>query len=260
MKKILIISIITFWISLIHSQSTIVLKDSSRYTGTIVSTSKKYISVILTGRKEPTDIGRDEISSITNNNSTNLTGVKQAKFKWEKIDSVTKAKTQIYSDTKMFIAETWRAASSTINKGAIASILFTGKGEIVKNLSAEKHSIQNDDKDNGVILVKGEMEFSSDFMMNSHIYRYSYDIMFLMKDSKYKMTIDNVHCNYARCANIDWPLIEPCEDIDCPGFGETSMPSNKLIELMASLKENLENIADSYVAYIKKPSMSNGDW
>ena len=52
----------------------------------------------------------------------------QTNFQWEKIDSVNKSKAQIYSDTKMFIAEVWKSANSVI---------------------------QNDDKESGLILVKG---------------------------------------------------------------------------------------------------------
>lgn len=52
----------------------------------------------------------------------------QTNFKWEKIDSVAKTKSQLYSDTKMFIAETWKSS---------------------------KDVIQNDDKEGGVLLIRG---------------------------------------------------------------------------------------------------------
>lgn len=187
-------------------------------------------------------------------------GYSQANFKWEKIDSVAKSKEQIYSDTKMFIGETWRQGSTAINNGQIAMQVLTGNGQSTKNLSPEKHNIQNDDKEAGVILVKGEMEFNSNFMMNLHIYRYTYDIRFFMKDNKYKVIIENVHCVYAHCANYDWPLVEPCEGDDCPGYGKTGMPKEKYNELMASLKANLQGILDGYATYIKTPGVTKSDW
>ena len=52
----------------------------------------------------------------------------QTDFKWDKVDSVSKNKGQIYSDTKMFIAEFWKSAQNVI---------------------------QNDDKEGGMILLKG---------------------------------------------------------------------------------------------------------
>ncbi len=57
-----------------------------------------------------------------------LSSIAQVDFRWEKIDSVDKSKSQIYSDTKMAIAELWKSAQSVI---------------------------QNDDKEGGMILVKG---------------------------------------------------------------------------------------------------------
>lgn len=55
----------------------------------------------------------------------------QINFRWEKIDSVAKSKSQIYSDTKMFIAETWKSSKSVI---------------------------QNDDKENGAVFIEGTVE------------------------------------------------------------------------------------------------------
>ena len=69
MKKILLLSLIAFCLSLAHSQTTIVLKDGSHYSGTIVDSTKKRISVILIGRKEPVEILRNEISFMLNSDS-----------------------------------------------------------------------------------------------------------------------------------------------------------------------------------------------
>ncbi len=184
----------------------------------------------------------------------------QANFKWEKVDSVAKTKAQIYSDTKMFIAQTWQPAYSVQDKGAIATQVLFGFGEIYKNIADEKHSIQNDDKENGSILVKGEIELRSTFMMNVHVYKYSYTATFMMKENKCRIVLDNVHCIYAHCAAYDWPLIEPCDEGTCGGYGETGVPQGKLTEMMASLKAQLQNIVDSYGKYVQLPSAASSDW
>jgi hypothetical protein len=51
----------------------------------------------------------------------------QANFKWEVTDSSKKSASEIYSETKMFIAKTWKSSNEVI---------------------------QNDDKEAGIILVK----------------------------------------------------------------------------------------------------------
>jgi hypothetical protein len=81
------------------------------------------------------------------NSSTSYKG----NFKWEKMDSVSKTKAQIYTDTKMFISEAWKSA---------------------------KDVIQNDDKDGGVILVKGISSPKINFMMNAYEYVYKYNVSF----------------------------------------------------------------------------------
>jgi len=71
----------------------------------------------------------------------------QSTFRIERVDSVSKTKSQIYSDTKMFIAETWKSANDVI---------------------------QNDDKENGMILIKGVTIQSKYYQMNDHKWFYSY--------------------------------------------------------------------------------------
>ena len=52
----------------------------------------------------------------------------QQNFQWERTDTISKTKSQLYADTKMFIAEEWKSAQNVI---------------------------QNDDKETGSILIKG---------------------------------------------------------------------------------------------------------
>src|SRR5664280_2357746 len=100
-----------------------------------------------------------------------LNSLAQSNFEFVKTDSIQKTKEQIYSATKMFIAETWKSS---------------------------KEVIQNDDKDGGVILIKGKTEikweqpFNMPKMIIFHDSWYSYNVTFRMKNSKYQIKIDNV--------------------------------------------------------------------
>ncbi len=154
----------------------------------------------------------------------------QTDFKWEKIDSVTKTKDQIYSDTKMFIAENWKSAQNVI---------------------------QNDDKEAGLILVKGTTSIDMPFMLNNHNYTYSHTAKFYMKDKKYRIIIEDVKCVSATCnGTIAWPLMEPGQ-IE---YGKTGVPNKKAEEIMAILKSELQGIVDRYEAYLKTESINNSDW
>ncbi len=154
----------------------------------------------------------------------------QDNFKWEKIDSVPKTKDQIYSDTKMFIAENWKSAQNVI---------------------------QNDDKDAGIILVKGNTSIDITFMLNAHNYTYSHTAKFYMKDNKYRVIIEDVKCVSATCnGTIKWPLMEPGV-ID---YGTTGVPNKKAEEVMTILKNELQGIVDRYEAYLKSKSINNSDW
>jgi hypothetical protein len=164
---------------------------------------------------------------------TLLLGHAQTDFKWEKIDSVPKTKSQIYSDTKMFIAENWKSAQNVI---------------------------QNDDKDAGMILLKGVNVQSRVFQMNEHKWTYSYVVKFFMKEGRYKIVIDNVTCVSAVCGAYNWPLIEACDSCEFPGYTKTSLNKERYTELLSSLKDELQRIVDKYEKSIKTPSQSNSDW
>ncbi len=161
----------------------------------------------------------------------------QTNFVWEKTDSVSKSKSQIYTDTKMFIAETWKSSKAVI---------------------------ENDDKEGGIILIKGNVIKSDTYSMNVLEYVYAYTITFRMKDSKYKITLDNVYCK-STSNNFNWQVkkVEPFDGDNCPkintGLTSTGLPKKKMIALMASVKNELQSIIDNYTQYIKSPS-KNSDW
>ncbi len=157
----------------------------------------------------------------------------QTDFKWDKVDSVSKTKDQIYSDTKMFIAETWKSAQNVI---------------------------QNDDKDGGMILIKGASIQSKSFQMNEHIWTFSYTVKFMMKDNKYKIVIEDVYCSAARCAANEWAKMPVADNYPSEkGLRSTGVNEERYLEIMKSLKQELQGIVDSYETSIKKTGKKS-DW
>jgi hypothetical protein len=150
----------------------------------------------------------------------------QKNFTWEKIDSVEKTKDEIYSDTKFFIAEKWKSS---------------------------KEVIQNDDKENGIIIIKGTIKEISN---NGLTFWYSYTIKILMKDFKYKIIVDNVKYSSSDC-NGSFLILEPQEEY--PGTSKSCLFKKNWIELMESLKKDLEEIIISYDKHIKTNS-TNSNW
>lgn len=156
----------------------------------------------------------------------------QSNFRIERVDSVSKTKSQIYADTKMFIAETWKSANDVI---------------------------QNDDKENGMILIKGVTIQSKYYQMNDHKWYYSYTVKFLMKEGKYKVILEDVKCTNAYAGTYKWPLIEFCENCEYPGYMKTSINEKRWTELMDSLKNEFNGIVNAYDKYIKL-SANTSNW
>lgn len=166
----------------------------------------------------------------------------QTNFKWEKVDSVNKTKDQIYSDTKMFIAETWKSAQNVI---------------------------QNDDKDGGMILIKGASiqtaYYGKGMMMQTYKYIYNYTIKFMMKDGKYKMILDDVVLDKAYMVGSTYPItpIEPFDGDNCPETGtmkHMGCPKKNVIIMMTAFKGELQSIVDGYDKYIKTSIATGTGW
>lgn len=163
----------------------------------------------------------------------------QTNFKWDIMDSIPKTKSQIYSDTKIFIAKTWKSAQNVI---------------------------QNDDKESGNIIIKGSSIQKVNHSMNVFTYIYNYTVTFKMKDNKYKIIIDNVYCESAipvGQAKFDIIKIEPFDGEYVKG--ETSMmnvtlPEKKAVTMITALKSELQLIADEYIKSMKTASSDNEDW
>ena len=53
-----------------------------------------------------------------------------------------------------------------------------------------------------MILVKGSSNQEILFMGRNYTYLYNYSVTFRMRDNKYKMTLDNVYCEYSDATRI----------------------------------------------------------
>lgn len=158
--------------------------------------------------------------------------------KFEKVDSVNKTSSQIYSATKLFIANTWRSA---------------------------KDVIQNDDKEAGNILVKGSITENVTFFGSVYRYVYTYNVTFKMKDGKCKIIIDNIFCDKAyfvtsmkEIVRIPVFLGENCPDISGDLFIGT-ISRKKAIEMMEILRIQLSDVTNDYMKFVKSEPEKT-DW
>lgn len=152
----------------------------------------------------------------------------QNSYRWEKIDSVAKTKSQIYSDTKMFIAETWKSS---------------------------KDVIQNDDKENGLILVKGTISKFGGGILNGGKFWYSYNVKFYIKEQKCRIVIDNFVFDSADTPNRKAQVAE-----EYPGGWNCSLSKNQWTDLMISLKVDMQGIVNSYTKFIRGASPNTENW
>ena len=165
-----------------------------------------------------------------------LSAMAQTSFKIEKIDSVSKTKSQIYSDTKIFIAEEWKSS---------------------------KDVIQNDDKESGMIMIKAMTKQGVKMGMGAiNEFWYSYNVKFFIKEGRCKILLDNVQ--YSSGPSSLWDnyakALEPQEQDIFPGARESGLFEKNWIQLITSLKSEMKKIVDDYEIQIKKPSTINGDW
>ena len=160
----------------------------------------------------------------------------QTDFKWDIIsDSLEDNKTELFSKTKLFIGETWKSAQNVI---------------------------QSEDKEGGIILVKGASVKELVFQLNNHTWTFNYSVKFLMKDNKCRVIIEDVYCSSARCRQYEWPHM-PVADAypESKGLKLTGVNEQRYLTIMASLKQELQSIVDQYMDAVKKPIVTDdSEW
>lgn len=153
---------------------------------------------------------------------------KDSSWVFTKMDSVSKSKNQIYSDSKSFIATTWKSA---------------------------KNVIQNDDKDGGILILKATNDqfTTTNGGFASVNYYFDYTVTIKFKDNKYKIIINNVYCSLT--VPSTWPKIQPGEKY--PGMFKSGLSEEKYIKIQKNLKSELESIIGLYEKNIKEVNSSD---
>jgi hypothetical protein len=168
-------------------------------------------------------------------------GVKsQTSFVWDFADTTSRTKTQLYSDIKLFVASYWKSANNVI---------------------------QNDDKEAGVILLKGSHTKTVRFMMVDYVYTYGYMITFKMKDNKFKIVLDNVGCADAYCTATNSSTLQKIEPFtdpkNCPPTGTFEAPgppARKVVEMMDGLNNDLYTIVIDFMKFMKVQKTKKDEW
>lgn len=152
----------------------------------------------------------------------------QENFKWNKIDTTSLTKNELYLITKSFIAEKFVSANAVI---------------------------QNDDKEAGVIILSVRNIQEVKYSLALYTYVYSYNVIFKFKDGKYNLIIDNVYCiNSYFSGTGKIGKIQPFEgeeNYPRPSFSNPNIPTHKAVPMMNNLKKELQDLFDSYVIYLK---------
>ena len=154
----------------------------------------------------------------------------QENFRWEIIDSIPKTKEQLYTETKLFIADYWKAAQKVI---------------------------QNDDKEGGIIVVKGLTCCTKTQFLASYTYCYDYTVTIMIKDQKFRFIIDDVFFNDQASDAV--MHVKKASDTP-PDLGDMKIGVTKNwgYEIMGYIKSDLQYIADSFTDYIRKNNIT--DW
>ncbi|MEI8202427.1 MAG: hypothetical protein WCH34_05410 [Bacteroidota bacterium] len=149
----------------------------------------------------------------------------QTNFKWEKTDTISKTKSQIYFETKMFIDNYWKF---------------------------DKPLFLINDEERGEILISGTKIKYPHPKNDENIYVYRYNVDFKISKGKFNIIIDSVHCESAIWGNFDVKKIEPFEGENCPNTG-LYLSKSKAKKMMISLKQDFQLILNKYYEDIKKP-------
>ena len=168
---------------------------------------------------------------------TTLIANSQENFEWVVKDSVQKTKNEIYIDTKDFISETFNSTKAVIDY---------------------------DEKEDGIIAIKPVVILSAKRSNWRYKYTYTYTLKFRMKDNKYMVEIQDVHCSNSRSTKprvIAVDPIHPFAEDECDiSTWSSGIVCKQAIPLMEELKQELNSIIPLYQEFIKKKSILSEDW
>lgn len=149
----------------------------------------------------------------------------------EKVQEVQMNKDALFTKAKMFITDKW------VNP---------------------KWSIQNEDKESGVIQVKTTKEIVFKQMLVGAVYNYEYLTRFRFKDNKYKIEIYDVTCTNAQQVGAgtecNVPLIPYFEGENAPEKTKSlgkGISKKDAIKMMNALRSEFSSIIDGYFKFLK---------
>ncbi|HKL09129.1 MAG TPA: DUF4468 domain-containing protein [Bacteroidales bacterium] len=163
----------------------------------------------------------------------------QNNFIWDiVVDSLPETQNELYSKTKLFIGEMWISAQDVI---------------------------QTDEKEAGIVLIKGTTEISRAWMTftsNRRTWIFKYTIKFFVKDSKCRIILEDLRCTDAWDNNNVKQTLMPVSTRYPEQNGKkiTGVNEDQYYELMRSLRTDLQRIVDSYTEYMRKSDITNDKW
>jgi hypothetical protein len=161
-----------------------------------------------------------------------FTSLGQTNFIWEKSDTTSKSKNEIYSFTKEFIAKKSKYTQSII---------------------------QDDDKEGGIIITKGYAIYKVSSGLGGYSYIYSYTYTFKMRDGKYKLELKDVYCESASYTSSGYGMPPKIQPFEGEPIQKTEISIEKAMLLMIDLKRDLQKLFDDYSAEIIIYK-NNSDW
>jgi hypothetical protein len=135
-------------------------------------------------------------------------------------------KNDLYLKAKVFIAERFKSASDVI---------------------------QLDDKENGMLLIKGSIKETFIFQLSSLDYYFSFTMKIYIKENKYRVVVSDVYNSLAPYKH-NTLLINKYR-----GAFADNLTKNKYWDLMESLSKNLNSFVTSFENHMsKQPSIKEG--
>ena len=121
--------------------------------------------------------------------------------------------------------------------------------------------IQQADRERGIFVLKGVSVQHKTYEMNLYKWTFAYTVKFEIQDQQVRMVIDNAYCADAECAGTTWPLMPVSEDYpSSQGLNLTGVNQDQYTELMARLRDELQDKVDNYFAYLRGELLFQSRW
>ena len=160
-----------------------------------------------------------------------LSSIAQNSFTRDSIIDVNKTKDQLYVETKMFIADSWKSAQDVT---------------------------QLDDQESGTIIIKGITTLPIPYMIAAAEAVYDYTVKFSIKDNKCRIQIYNIAFRRVISAYPNWHNYEYHPLPEYPGRKVVAIKEEHWQKLMVNIKSEILPIVDLYATSIVKTEKT--DW